>query len=172
MQKMSTLTGAVLSLACGASQAVNVYGDFFNTAGSHWTAQFSVTNTGSLPEVNNFTIYFDQAYASNLRLLASPTAWDTIVIQPDSALASPGFMDALVIDSASALRAGQSASGFGVSFDWDLVREIPTSFDVVVSDSNFQPIWAGRTVSVVPEPAAWLLIILGLISATAYRIRS
>ena len=171
MFKKSSLAAALLCLASGVAQAITVNGDFVNTANDHWTAQFSITNDGSLPEVSNFTVYFDWLFASNLQLLASPGTWDTIVIQPDTALASSGFMDALVLDPADALLPGQSANGFGVSFDWDSANRAPRSFEFTVNDANFKVLTSGGTVvstTAVPEPSTYLLFALGIAGIGAF----
>lgn len=174
MLKKSAIAAALLSLASGMAQAVDVRGDFINSVGNSWTAQFTVTNDGSLPEVSNFTIFFDWLFASNLQLLASPSAWDTIVIQPDAGLTSSGFMDALVLDPANALLPGQTAKGFSVSFDWNSAMGAPRSFDFTVNDADFNVLASGRTVpavAAVPEPSTYLLFGLGLATMGAFARR-
>jgi len=111
---------AVAALLAGSSAyATTVYGDFANIGANKWTGSFVVVNDGSLAELSNFTVYFDQAYANNLVLLQSPATWDTIVIEPDLPLSSNGFLDGLAIALADVLKPGERIGEFSVGFDWE-----------------------------------------------------
>lgn len=161
---LRTLVPALLVCASALAQAVLVPVRFVNVAADHWTAQFELINDGSLPEVSNFTVYFSWLYASNLQVLASPGTWDTITIEPDAALASDGFMDALVLDPPDALLPGQSLGGFEVGFDWDAAAAPPKSLGFVIYDASFTPIESGSTIPAggVPLPLPSSLALCGL----------
>ena len=155
----------LLCVCATASQAIVVQHELTEGAGNFWTAKFEVTNDGSLPEVASFTVYFDYAQASSLVLLASPSSWDTIVVEPDLALASDAFMDALLLDPLMALMPGQTLVGFELQFDWADIAP-PTSFRFTVNDANtFAVLESGSTVSSVqsvPEPAMSWIVALGV----------
>ncbi len=168
------MAAGAAAMALHSAEAVVVQHSFTFAGGNSWQASFSITNDGGLPEVNSFTVFFDQPVASNLQLLASPSNWDTIVIQPDVALASSGFMDALVFDPANALLLGQTAKGFGVSFEWNAAEGLPRSFDFTVNDAGFNVLASGITVAsvtAVPEPSTLLLLMLGTATLGAFARR-
>jgi hypothetical protein len=87
-----------------------------HVSGNQWTYNYVVAATASDPTIEEFTIYFDQTLYANLAVLASPSGWDSLVIQPDSSLPDDGFFDALAL--LSGLNSGDSQSGFAVSFDF------------------------------------------------------
>lgn len=154
------------------SSAAVVTHDLMNVGGNTWTAAFSITNDGAPPDFGSFTIYFDWTRASNLSLLASPATWDTIVIQPDAGVPADGFLDALVLDPADALTAGQSLGGFEIAFDW-AGASAPLGFDFTINDANYNVVFSGVTQSEitpnsVPEPST---VLLGLTGLLAFRIR-
>ena len=156
-----------LSLLSVLAQAATITADFVKTTGTRWTGEFSIFNDGSLAELSSFTIYFDYSKVSNLIVLGSPSAWDSLAIDADSNLASDGFFDALVLDPADALRIVDSLGGFKVAFDWSdslapsgLVFTIndPTTFAVLESGMTQAPQDPGT----VPEPASLSLALLAM----------
>ncbi len=168
----------LLCAATSAAQAIIVQHELTQGAGNHWTVKFDITNDGSLPEVSNFTVYFDWAYASNLQLLASPGTWDTIVIEPDTALSSDGFVDALVLDPVDALLTSQSLGGFELEFDWAAAAS-PASFQFTVNDPDtLEVLESGSSIRAahsIPEPATGWVAALGLgliLSQRRTRLRS
>ena len=100
-----------------------------------------------------FTLTFDR---SKYKLLQSPppivnSDWDSITIQPDLALNSDGFYDALALRSAPSL-----ADPFKVRFVW-LASGAPGAQPFTVHDRNFVVVSQGQTAA-VPEPSTRLLM--------------
>jgi hypothetical protein len=156
---------AVAALLAGSSAyATTVYGDFANIGANKWTGSFVVVNDGSLAELSNFTVYFDQAYANNLVLLQSPATWDTIVIEPDLPLSSNGFLDGLAIALADVLKPGERIGEFSVGFDWNSANGAPKSFAYAIYNNGPTLLESGSTTpsAAVPEPSQWLLAAAGL----------
>lgn len=102
-------------------------------------------------------------------LLGSPVAWDSLVIQPDAALASAGFLDAQLLSGAG-LTSGQSAQGFSLQFSY-LGQGRPPELPFEIVDANYQVLYSGITspVTPVPEPTGAALLLLGLGSWVALR---
>ena len=143
--------------------------------GNHYLAEFAVKNDGAPATISGFTIFFDETKYSNLSLLASPSTWDSLLIQPDLGLPAPGFLDALVLDPLNALASGQTQSGFNVTFDY-IGQALPGALPFDINDSNFNVLFSGITTTVpgaptggqIPEPGAvWLaLLAVGCLAAT------
>jgi MYXO-CTERM domain-containing protein len=102
-----------------------------------------------------FTITFDRAL---YRQLQSPPPlinadWNALTIQPDLALNSNGFYDALSLRNSPSL-----ADPFTVSFIW-LGTGTPAAQPFVIYDTNFATLEQGQT---SPEPGAAALLLAGL----------
>lgn len=178
MRVKALIAAASLACAATAAQAVLVQNSFYNSGGSTWIAQFSIYNDGSVPLVESFTIYFDYGKATNLVLLSAPSWWDTLVVQPDDALASPGFLDALQTDPLYGLDVGNNLKGFSVEFQWS-GTSAPGPLAYSINDpASFVPLETGATTVLnrddpgqVPEPAIWGLQLIGLAAVAVARLR-
>jgi hypothetical protein len=150
---------ALSALACLPARAAVMTAQFSQTAGQ-WEVALNIINDGTPPSIANFTVFFDGPSFSSLTTLASPAGWDSIVVQADPGLASPGFFDSAA-SATEVLGAGQSQSGFVVGFAYTGVGA-PSSLRYQIHDESFTVLlFEGQTVP-VPEPAAWLLGLAGL----------
>ena len=111
-----------------------------------------------------FTVVFDRTLFSQLQ---SPPPfvnvdWDPISLQPDLALGSNGFYDALALRNAPSL-----ADPFKVKVVW-LGTGAPGAQPFTIYDNNFQTIAQGQTTN-VPEPTIALLLFSGIVVAGSRR---
>ena len=160
-------TGAFLApcLAIGAG----ISATYHPIAGGHWTVDFAVTGDGNPSVINDFTIYFPDTSFAALSLGASPAGWDSLIVQPDVALHSAGFLDSLALGSG--IPTGASVGDFQVMFDY-LGLGTPPALRFSVNDANFQPVFSGlTTVAAVPEPELVWLMVLGLSAIAGARVR-
>ncbi|KGF79127.1 hypothetical protein IA69_26215 [Massilia sp. JS1662] len=145
-------------------------------SGNRWTYGYELTAQPSDSEIREFTIFFDRNLFSNLQVVATPAQWDSLVVQPDQALASNGFFDALALGAG--LVPGDSLGGFAIAFDF-LGTGTPgaQSFDIVDPDT-FETLSSGRTSSStppphdLPEPAPFMLMALPIAALLARRALS
>lgn len=138
--------------------------------GNQWFADFVVTGDGAPPVINDFTIYFPDASFANLALNSSAPNWDSLLVQPDTGLHSPGFLDSLALGSGIAN--GASLGGFEVKFSF-LGQGIPPALHFDINDANFHPLFSGITsVTAVPEPEVAWLMLLGFGAIAGARIRT
>jgi hypothetical protein len=177
---LGSLAAACALMFAPAVQAGPIEATFTDLGGHHWSANFTVNNTISgLPNLASFTVYFDYGRATNLSLLGTPAGWDPLVVQPDAALASAGYFDALAFGAASGVASGGRRGGFSVGFDWSgLVA--PAAFAFTINDPvTFAPLLSGFTASSsgtggggspLPEPGT-IVLVLPFIAA-AVRIQS
>jgi len=163
-----SLLGAATFVAPLCAAAASISASYHQLAGNHWFADFVVTGDGSPSVINNFTVYFPDTSFAALALNSSPATWDSLVVQPDTALQSPGFMDSLALGSGIAT--GTSLGGFEVAFNY-LGQGTPPALHFDINDANFQPVFSGITVAAIPEPEmAWLTLLgLGVIAGTRIR---
>jgi hypothetical protein len=140
-----------------------------SVGGNTWRYDYSVTNDTLTDPLEEFTIFFDRNFYSNLQVAASPSGWDSLVVQPDLNIPDHGFFDSLSL--MGGLLPGQTASGFSVLFDWTGTSEPGGQSFSVVDPESFEPIDGGTTrrpnapppVS-VPEPGTLILFALGLLA--------
>ena len=130
-----------------------------------WEYRYTVTGL-TLTANQGFTIFFD---LSLYTLLQSPPPFvnadfDVITVQPDLALHSNGFYDALALRNAPSL-----ADPFRVQFVW-LGTGAPGAQPYNVHDTDFSTISQGQTTS-VPEPSAAALL-GAAIAALTIRLRT
>lgn len=109
-----------------------------------------------------FTITFDRTLFTQLQ---SPpplinSDWEALTLQPDLALSSDGFYDALALRAAPSL-----VDDFTLSVVW-LGAGTPGAQPFVIYDSSFAPIAQGQT---VPEPGISILIVAGFVALGAGR---
>lgn len=160
----SVVICASLLTATGSASAAQVATSFSALGGSDWQLTLSLGNDGSVASVTGFTAYFSEFLFANVVLVTSPSAWDSIVIQPDRALSSAGFLDAFIKAPRSGLGASQTQSGFVVRLTY-LGTGAPPSLPFEVVSRSFQPLAAGHSaaaISVIPETGTAVLLALGL----------
>lgn len=138
---------------------------------TRWMANYSLTNTLTT-EFDQFTIYFQHGSYENLSLVAAPSDWDPLVIQPDPLLSGDGFFDALSMGSP--LLPGDSLSGFSVAFDWAGSGDPGSQWFELIDSFSFDVLYSGLTqvqdvVAPVSEPTGLSLSIIGLISLLMLR---
>ena len=143
-------------------------------AGNRWEYSYSVTNL-NLPELQEFTIWFDYGKYDNLALTNSiPTSgfgtWDLLLIQPESVIHDDGYLDALALETlgqpVTGVGPGQTVGGFSMQFDW-LGAGIPGPQQYeIINPQNYQTIASGIT---VPEPISAILLLAGIFSCRKYR---
>lgn len=155
------LAPALLALALSpAADATTLNSSFTHLSGNSWSVNLTVLADGLPPSVYAFTSYFSETDYANLEVLASPAAWDSLVVQPDLGIPAAGYLDSQLLIPANGLTAGQSQGGFVVKFNY-LGAGAPGSLPFEIRDENFNVLASGQT-TVVPEPARWGMSLLGL----------
>lgn len=162
----AALCGLLLLAALQSAQALTVTHSFESLGGGQWRASFAFTQQASLATVESVTLYLQPGQAQNLALPLAPLGWDPLVVQPDLALGSAGFLDVLALGPASAIAPGQTLAGFGLEFEW-LAAFAPQGFTFTVNDPvTFAVLEQSTTLPgallPVPEPATWALLVAGL----------
>lgn len=161
--------------AAGTATAAFVHADLTRVGGNTWDASFTV---GADPgqTVEAFSIYFDWTQVSNLLVWASPTDWDSLVVQADAALASDGYLDALAL--ATGIVEPKALGGFVARFDWADAAG-PTLLSYTINDPvTFKVLESGRVINTsappnaAPEPASLLLSVLALALGRSVRRRA
>jgi len=142
------------------SHAAVLVASFSQLTGNQWQTDLVLVNDGTPEQITGFTVYFDQSLFSDLSVANSPVNWDSLVVQPDLALASPGFFDSLVIDPVSALSLGQQQAGFSMLVRYDGPGS-PSMLPFEIVDSQFNVLFSGMT-SPIPELPGWALLLIGL----------
>jgi len=99
---LASLIGAAALIAPLHAIGAGINATYKPVSGNQWLVDFVVTGDGAPAAINDFTIYFPDASFASLSLGASPGGWDSIVVQPDTTLHSPGFLDSLHSAPASA----------------------------------------------------------------------
>jgi len=151
---------ALLSLS--SANSANISASFQHLSGTHWAVDLETSNDGDPPVITGFTIYFPAALFSSLSVANSPAQWDSIVIQPDLGLASPGFFDSFITNPGSALLPGQTATGFRVEVQFLGIGSPPMlQFEIV--DQNFNVQFTGLTSAPIPEPTTLALLLAGIV---------
>ena len=122
-----------------------------------WQASYTVSG-GTFLANQGFTIFFAPALYKNLSapIAPIPVGWNVLTVQPDVALAAPGFIDALALVNNLSL-----ALPFKLNFVW-LGSTPPASQSFQTYDQNFvfQITGTGNTIvspimgGVVPEPGS------------------
>jgi hypothetical protein len=136
----------------------------------NWEYSYTITNTDEASGLYVFDIYFpsvsstDALNYSNITETANPdsTNWITTVFPP-SAPNLGGIYDAVALNTPIAL--GQSLSGFSVSFNYALTKQLPVIgpqyFEIY--DSNYHLLESGTTVqAAVPEASTLVLLVSGI----------
>jgi hypothetical protein len=167
------LGAAIVSLSTAHASVVD-YG-VTSLGGNLWRYDYTVNNPSPSLGFDEVTIYFDPTKYSLLGTPVAPAGWDPIVVQPDAGIPSDGFFD--VLNLSGSLAAGDSFSGFSVSFTY-LLTDTPSaqSFDLINS-SDFSVVNSGSTTNPmgstqIPEPASLALVLLGIGCARLTRRRT
>lgn len=137
-----------------------------------WQASYMVS--GATFQANQgFSIFFDPALYKNLSAPVAPipSGWDVLTLQPDVALAAPGFIDGLALVNNPSL-----AQPFTLNFVW-LGAALPgiQAFQLYDLNPVFQIIANGSTTlapvigAVVPEPGS-LASGLGVAALVAFSV--
>lgn len=84
-------------------------------ADTQWRVDYAVTAGASDLSIDEFTIFFDPTRFTNLVVDSVPSAWDPVIIQPDTGIPAEGFFDALAL--VFGISPGTSLGGFSVSFE-------------------------------------------------------
>jgi hypothetical protein len=166
---LASLLGAATLVTPLCAAAASISASYHQVAGNQWFADFVVTGDGSPTFINNFTIYFPDASFASLVLNSSPGTWDSLIVQPDTTLHSPGFLDSLALGSGIAT--ATSLGGFEVAFSF-LGQGTPPALRFDINDANFRPVFSGITVAAIPEPEMAWLMVLGLGAIAGARIRT
>ena len=156
------LLAAVLaqSTASGVAHAAVLNAEYLALGGSNWEVSFTLLADGTPASVSEFSIYVPETNFSSLVLQASPASWESLVVQPDTALPSAGYLDALLPAPAPELAAGQSQAGFVVKFSY-LGSGTPGALHFDILDSSFAVVGGGST-TLVPEPSSAALSLGGV----------
>jgi hypothetical protein len=155
----ATLATAVLAALVSTSNAAGINAVYQPLGGSDWQVSFTLIADGAPASLSEFSVYFPETSFTSLSLLASPAPWDSLVVQPDTALPARGYLDGLLPDRSAGLTAGQSQGGFVVKFSY-LGIGAPGALNFDILDANFVPVASGST-SLVPEPSRIALSLSG-----------
>lgn len=155
-----------LTMFCSSGYSAVITFDATHLGGTQWRNNYSVTGTSG-DNLRELTIYFALNLYANLQSASAPGNWSAIAIQPDAALSSHGYYDALSL--AGPAPDNTPLHGFSVTFDF-LGGGAPgvQSFDIVSPDT-FAVTGSGHTVPAlaVPEPASLQLWLAGLVMLAA-----
>lgn len=153
---------SLLAIPVTPALATMITFDVNNVSATTWEYNYTVINDTLSSNLEEFTVFFDPGLYKNLSVVASPTGWDPLAIQPDAALPDDGFYDALA--STGGIAPGGSVGGFAVRFDF-LGTGTPSAqrFDVV-DPATYATLESGATqhISSVPLPATAGLFLSGL----------
>lgn len=168
--KRTILTGAtfvfLLTATAVASLDATIFYQISDLGGGRWQYMYEVTNNSLTVPIEEFTIWFDYDFYTNLTVETptTPAEWDQLVLQPEPVLLDDGAYDAKALDAGISI--SQTLGGFTVSFDWAGIGEPgPQPYDII-DPQTFETIDSGTT---IPEPAT--LLLLGLGGAILHRKR-
>lgn len=150
---------ALLALAPAASAASVAFEavDLADTTPGEdlWLHRYHVSDA-SFPEGTGFSVFFAVGVYDLLDAGDAPSAdWDVLAIDPEPALASDGFFDALALVGSPSL-----SDAFEVRFVW-LGSGSPGSQPFVLYDEDFETLASGQTTP-IPEPTTLSALALGL----------
>lgn len=166
---LASLIGAAALIAPLHAVSAGINATYHPLSANQWAVDFTVTGDGSPAVINDFTIYFPDATFASLSLAASPAGWDSLVVQPDTTLHSPGFLDSLALGAG--IGNGASLGGFEVKFSF-LGAGTPGPLRFDINDADFKAVYSGLTsVTAVPEVETAWLVLLGLGALAGRRMR-
>jgi hypothetical protein len=151
------------------SQATLVSYEVNDLGGNRFQYEYSVLNDG-LSSLDNFSLFFDQSYVSNISIDAIPVDWNANAYQPDLSIPDDGFVDTYTY--AVPLANGYSLTGLTVSFDWSGLS-LPSEQRFEIFDANWNLIDSGFTqlVAQVNEPTSGALLSMGIVGLCLSRRR-
>ena len=155
---------AIVILVCMASpaKAALITTNFSDLGSNQWTVDLTLANNSDNAGINEFSVYFSELFFSNLSIITSPQAWDSLVFQPDLFLGSTGVFDSY---NPQALAFGSTQAGFTLVFTF-LGQGAPSALPFDIIGADFLPTSSGTstnpTVSVA-EPSSALLMLLGCV---------
>lgn len=165
---VATLTTLLLPLPAANATIINYSATALG--GTHWRFDYSIHNDTLGKELDEFTIFFDENLFANLSNATGPSGWDLLLIQPDTAIPSAGFIDGLMTGGGIAI--GEILGSFSLTFDY-LGSGSPGSQQFsIVDPTSFNELDRGMTrlsspPGVLPLPDTLPLMLTGL-GALAY----
>jgi hypothetical protein len=134
---------------------------------NRWEYAYIVTNDFAGFAIEEFTVFFDSERYGNLSISASPSSWDSIVVQPDLSLEEDGFFDS--VSFFGGVAEGGVASGFRVAFDF-LASGVPGSQPFEIVDPvTLEVLESDQTMPVPELTVAWLAMAAALLSLRLLR---
>ena len=163
-QLIASLAAIWVSLTCIANlaNAALITTDFSELTGNQGTVDIQLT-LGNAEVIEGFQVFFNESLFSNLTILNSPTGWDSLLL---SEIQGP-----VIFDSYNG--AGLSSGKASLSFTY-LGQGAFQPLYVEFYNNDFAVTGSGTTTNVkhaVPESSSIALLLLGLVSIVAHRIR-
>lgn len=152
-----------------AAQATIVQYTVDPISATDWRYNYTLINDSLGVNIDEFTIYFDEALYTNLVVDASPVDWDSLVVQPDNSIPANGFFDSLAL--IQGIQPGNILSGFSVTFTYlgfatpgtQVFEVVDSSFNVIDSGNTQKiPVVVGPPVIGIPEPSTYVMLVTGL----------
>lgn len=166
----TALALAATALCQAPAQAVQIGTQVQSLGGHDWQIEFTLTNDDLAAGISEFTVWFDHAVYTGLSLTASPTGWDSLVVQPDAALPADGYLDSLALAAPLALGAVQRGFLVQVSTQGLAVPTDALRYEII-DPATFATVASGSTVPAIPEPSAAALALTGLAFIGALAVR-
>ena len=162
------VTISTLALLPVAGMAAIITYTQSNTSGNHWINHYTVKAGPTDTLIEEFTVYFEDGLYKNLAVVDSPGGWDSLVIQPDSAIPADGFFDSMAMNLG--IGPSEVLGGFSVGFDFLGVGSPGRQRFDIVDPVSFAILSTGLTLKEtdvpppadVPEPDNLALICVGL----------
>ncbi len=155
----------ILSMLVGitnSTQAALITTDFSELTGNKGTVDIQLT-LGTGETIEGFSLYFSEALFSDLSIVFSPFAWDSVIFQPDSLLGA-GLFD-------SFNSAGLISGSARIAFTFIGSSALPAlNYDLY--DADFQVTASGVSTPIsksVPESSSITLILFGLFALALHR---
>ncbi|WP_039913373.1 hypothetical protein [Cellvibrio mixtus] len=155
----------ILSMLAGvtnSAQAALITTNFSALAGNQGTVDIQL-NLGTGETIEGFSLYFSEELFSDLSIVFSPLAWDSVVFQPDSLLGAglfDSFNPAGLITGSARIAFTFIGSGALPALNYDLYN---ADFQIIESGVSTP---AGTSVS---ESSSLALILSGLFALALHR---
>ncbi|WP_082439549.1 MULTISPECIES: PEP-CTERM sorting domain-containing protein [unclassified Massilia] len=168
------LTIALIALVTLPSYATVITYKTQLTTGNNYTTTYTVTPSPDELPISEFTIYFDYNSYANLVLSSSPAGFDSLLVQPDTALPSDGFLDVLALTGGIVFTSPQG--GFSVSYLYTGTGTPGSQRFDIIDSTTFETISSGFTSASspndIPEPGTLALFTLGAAGISCLTRRS